>query len=81
MHDRLLTNETLFEWNSHIDGSCASCPAQLESTIHVLRECGHAKEVWLNMGVSFANREFWGSNLNEWLKNNVKMRRGYGMDN
>ena len=53
----------------------------LESTIYVLRECSNAKEVWLNLGISFANKEFWESNLHDWLRKNVKIRRGYGMDN
>ena len=81
MHDRLPTNERLLEWRIHPDGSCASCHSQLESTVHVIRECGNAKEVWLNLGISFANKEFWESNLHDWLRKNVKMRRGYGMDN
>ena len=45
MHDKLPTNERLLEWRIHPDGSCASCHLQLESTVHVIRECGNAKEV------------------------------------
>ena len=41
---------------------------QTESIIHTLRDCRVAKAVWKDLGFKENNQDFFGLNLEEWLK-------------
>ena len=38
--------------------------------LHALRDCDWVRAIWLQLGVSYMNQAFWGSDLQEWLTMN-----------
>ncbi|CAN1788135.1 Putative ribonuclease H protein At1g65750 [Linum perenne] len=52
-HDKLLTNLSRLRRQLSTDASCGLCHCQEESTIHILRECTVAVEVWKQLKSMF----------------------------
>ncbi|CAN1178453.1 Putative ribonuclease H protein At1g65750 [Linum perenne] len=46
-NDRLPTNDQRTRRNFASDPMCPRCPGQVENSIHVLRDCSFAREVWV----------------------------------
>ena len=60
-----------------VDEGCPICQREPETILHALRDCQKAKQVWIQFGVKQTNRDFWMSNLQEWLQSNGKVRSSY----
>ena len=60
-----------------VDEVCPICQREPETILHALRDCLRAKQVWIQLGVKETNREFWRSNLQEWLQANGKVSSNY----
>ena len=64
------TKEVLGSRGLNLDPTYALCGESPESILHTLRDCKVAKFVWKDLGIEEGNMEFYGSNLEVWLKNN-----------
>ena len=56
-----------------VDESCPICQREPESIIHALRDCAWVKSVWMQLGVSLSNQDFWSSNIQDWININGKI--------
>ncbi|CAN1146653.1 Putative ribonuclease H protein At1g65750 [Linum perenne] len=65
--DRLLTNQQWFRRNLSSDHMCPLCLNQVENSIHILRECGFAKEVWRGTNRFDMTDNCWTSLDEVWL--------------
>jgi hypothetical protein len=81
IHDRLLTKAKLAQW--HVgDPFCVKCIQFEESTIHVIRDCPIAVEVWRHLVSSQERGNFFVVNRQDWITMNLNNQFGhaYGAD-
>nr|KYP36270.1 Putative ribonuclease H protein At1g65750 family [Cajanus cajan] len=75
VHDSLLTNLARFERNLGPDPTCPICLQGIEDSIHVLRDCPFAREVWNKIpGGSTAGNSTIRS-IQNWIMVNLSKRR------
>ena len=55
-----------------VDELCPICHREPKSIIHALRDCSWVKRVWMQLGVSTSNQDFWSSNIQDWINLNRK---------
>lgn len=67
----ILTNEQRYHRHMSTSPQCSMCGNQAESIIHVLRDCGKARSVWLQLLPGEYIPTFFAMNDDEWLKNNL----------
>ena len=70
MHDSIGVKGCLARRGFGNDDLCSICQEDRESVLHALRDCARVRAIWLQLGVSYTNQSFWGSNLQEWLSVN-----------
>jgi len=71
-HDRLMTNAHRVKRGLATDPKCKSCIYEEEDTLHILRDCIYAREVW-NKLVPVAEQDtFFTLPLNTWLRSNLE---------
>ncbi|KAL6555008.1 hypothetical protein OROGR_006266 [Orobanche gracilis] len=74
LHDSVPSNAYRHHCHLSPSAACARCSASVEDTVHCLRDCPHAKELWLRSGCDiFPN--FFSLNRWDWLSN-VIMHKG-----
>ncbi|XP_054801608.1 uncharacterized protein LOC129305663 [Prosopis cineraria] len=73
-HDRILTNKSRFDRHLDIQPWCSCCPEEFEDTLHVMRQCPEAKEVWMKLLRPSQRRAFFTTDLREWCKMNLKIQ-------
>lgn len=71
MHDRVMGNTNRVKRQLTLDPRCTHCGAQEETTLHILRGCTRAKEVWRCVGGPTRTPTFWSGGLEHWLYNNL----------
>ena len=49
------------------DDCCPICHEELETILHVLRDCPQTRLVWAQLGIQEADQRFWGSDHQDWL--------------
>ena len=49
------------------------CKTNIENLGHAFRNCAKAPEFWLKMGISINDLDFWESDVQTWLKSNLKL--------
>ena len=54
-NDALLTNFVRKKRNLTVNDSCFLCGVTVETTLHALRDCSKAKEMWNSVGISCIN--------------------------
>ena len=54
------------------DSKCEGCGREVETIIHVLRDCDIAKTFWLDTGNERCDNNFFTSDLCSWLKENLR---------
>ncbi|CAI9114900.1 OLC1v1015718C1 [Oldenlandia corymbosa var. corymbosa] len=76
--EAILTNSQ--RWNRRIADSpaCDLCGGALESTMHALRDCPKAANIWSRMVPAKHKGRFFGSSLEDWLWNNLT--NAFGME-
>ncbi|CAN1331699.1 Putative ribonuclease H protein At1g65750 [Linum perenne] len=67
-NDRLLTNDQRTRRKFASDPTCPRCTGQVENSIHVLRDCSFAKEVWSRTGGFDQNAPNWSGPRQDWLR-------------
>lgn len=74
-HGRLLTNER--KARLHLgDPSCYNCQSEIESSLHVLRNCSPAKEMWLHLINAKFRHSLFRCNLQDWIFFNMQNQVG-----
>ena len=76
-HCSVPTKEVLGSRGLNLNPTCELCGESPESILHTLRDCKVAKSVWKDLGIKEGNLEFFGLNLDAWLKNNCGMTSMY----
>nr|KYP39554.1 Putative ribonuclease H protein At1g65750 family [Cajanus cajan] len=71
LHDSLLTNLTRFERGLGPDPTCSICMQEEEDTIHVLRDCEFAGEVWNKITGGAITRRSRNRDIQCWITSNL----------
>ncbi|CAA0835161.1 Polynucleotidyl transferase- ribonuclease H-like superfamily protein, partial [Striga hermonthica] len=69
--ERILTNSLRFRRGMGDSELCPLCRCEVETTLHVLRDCPHATSLWSLLVVSQQWSLFMNSSLREWLSINL----------
>lgn len=69
--DRILTNAERARRHLAQDDSCTLCLGTTETTLHVLRDCTTAMDVWSNILLPEHATDFFSSDLMAWLAFNL----------
>lgn len=77
LHDRLLTNAGKSRWGLG-SANCAFCTGMEETTLHVLRDCPLASEMWHHLVKVGDRSRFFQVSLEEWLSLNLYHGLGQG---
>lgn len=70
-NDALLTNCNRVRRRLTEDDNCCCCTHSPETTLHVLRDCDFAKDVWYRFVPVRSRRAFFDKDLQEWLYVNL----------
>lgn len=76
IHEALPTNRHRFRCHIAANAACGSCSSHSEDVIHCLRECPHAREVWLRIGAPSWSG-FWCVDAGPWVE--VMARGTHGL--
>ncbi|KAL2902408.1 hypothetical protein RDABS01_027490 [Bienertia sinuspersici] len=72
MHNRILCNENRAKRGLTDDLSCSLCGQQVETCIHTLRDCEHARNVWNTLcSIDRKQAFFREENLQQWIIQNL----------
>ncbi|KAH9772084.1 putative ribonuclease H protein [Citrus sinensis] len=81
LHNRLKTRGELTSRHLTIDTHCERCGYELETTIHVLRDCPYSRSVWLRLLRDHNHQEFFNADLVGWLSRNLQASNKYPCSN
>ena len=70
----ILTNFRRSKWGAGISPLCSRCGREDETTIHVLRDCDYAIQVWLRLVLSYFITDFFTFDCRDWIFNNLGKR-------
>ncbi|CAA0840195.1 Polynucleotidyl transferase- ribonuclease H-like superfamily protein [Striga hermonthica] len=79
LRDRLFTNMEQVRRHMAEDDACDFC-GQPEWTIHVLRDCERAHNVWLRLVPSSCRRSFFSEDVTAWMWSNVMEHAAVGLE-
>ena len=71
-HNRIGVRSCLVMRGVAIEDLCPICQRVPKSIIHATRDCEWVKGIWMQLGVSASNQDFWLSNLQDWINLNGK---------
>ncbi|KAH9647730.1 putative ribonuclease H protein [Citrus sinensis] len=77
LHDRLKIKRELMRRHLVSNGYCDRCGLDLESTLHVLRDCPMAKRVWNHFVPRSLQADFYSKPLKKWIIYNVQSKEQY----
>ncbi|KAK4284609.1 hypothetical protein QN277_001415 [Acacia crassicarpa] len=69
--DRLPTNERRSKWGT-TSNLCGHCGTEVESLLHILRDCSYARKLWLKLIKPSCYARFFSCSLEDWLLLNLK---------
>jgi ribonuclease HI len=75
--ERILTNFRRSKWGVGISPLCTRCGRDDETTIHVLRDCVYATQVWLRLVPSNFMTDFFTFDCRNWIFDNIS-KQGIG---
>jgi len=70
-HDRLMTNSHRVKRRLATDPNCRICIHEEEDSLHILRDCRLAQEIWSNLIPIDLRDNFYTSPLQAWLRRNL----------
>ncbi|KAK4257313.1 hypothetical protein QN277_006916 [Acacia crassicarpa] len=73
--NKLPTNEWRSKWSSS-SALCSYCNSQVESLIHILRDCSFARNMWVSLVNPCAYSSFFSAQLRDWFHLNLKNEIG-----
>ena len=78
LHDRLKTKRELMRRHLVSNGYCDRCGLDLESTLHVLRDCPMTQRIWNHFVPRSFQADFYSKPLKEWIISNIQSNEQYG---
>ncbi|GMI85510.1 hypothetical protein like AT4G29090 [Hibiscus trionum] len=76
----LLTNEERVRRHMASNNCCDWCGRDVESVLHVLRDCTHASRVWLQLRSPDDWGDFWTQSCESWIQANITGKGVCGND-
>ena len=70
-HDRLMTNAFRATRGLTSDPGCKACPHEVETTMHILRDCKYARDVWNSLRPTGEDATFYSTSLRNWIRQNL----------
>jgi len=70
-HERLLTNYRRSKWGVGISLMCSGCDRDNETTLHVLRDCPKATQIWIRLVPSNYITNFFSFDCMDWIFKNI----------
>lgn len=70
-HDRLLGNFNRYKRRMTSNPSCFICGHNEETTLHILRDCPHARMCWRKLGDSSNYPQLFQGTLKDWITRNI----------
>ncbi|CAN1821026.1 Putative ribonuclease H protein At1g65750 [Linum perenne] len=71
-HGRILTNAERMRRHLSTNADCANCPGIKEDALHVVRDCGLAKQVWQYFIQPVDATSFFSDSLHAWMLRSLK---------
>lgn len=57
------------------ESTCSLCNTEAEDTLHVMRDCPHARSVWHLVSQGYmTSQQFYTDGLDEWMMSNLQSR-------
>ncbi|CAN1751196.1 Putative ribonuclease H protein At1g65750 [Linum perenne] len=72
-HDRLLSNAERHRRHMTVTDNCHRCTNVSETSLHILRDCTLARDVWLALLPPGIVAEFFSGNVHEWIIKGVRL--------
>ena len=71
LHNNIGVKDCLASRAVSSDPTCPRCRKDPETIIHMLRDCWSSEELWKQLGISEADRNFFSCDLHTWLSSNA----------
>ena len=71
MHLSLGVNQCLVDRELLMEACCLRCHCEVESILHLLRDCPFSRTVWNQLGGCVNNSNFFSMSIKEWLFSNA----------
>ncbi|CAI9118064.1 OLC1v1019579C1 [Oldenlandia corymbosa var. corymbosa] len=72
LHGRFPTSELCKQRGASDSEMCLCCHGEVESTLHALRDCQLAREVWMQVVPESRRRRFFHQHAKEWFRTNLE---------
>ncbi|KAK9190090.1 hypothetical protein WN943_018691 [Citrus x changshan-huyou] len=72
LYNRLKTRGELTSRHLPIEPHCEICGHELETTVHVLRDCPFSRVVWIRLLRDHNHHEFFNADLEGWMSGNLQ---------
>ncbi|CAL1355748.1 unnamed protein product [Linum trigynum] len=79
-HNRISSNEQRAKRHISVTSGCFRCENQVESTLHILRDCPPAAFVWMRTVPADQHQAFFSMDLDLWLATNLQKTDRYVED-
>ena len=79
MHLSLGVNQCLVARGLLMDACCPRCHCEVESILHLLRDCLLSMNVWHHLGRQVNSSNFFSLSLQEWLITNATSKLHHNM--
>ncbi|KAH9770764.1 putative ribonuclease H protein [Citrus sinensis] len=73
-HDRLKTRYELARRHLDIEPLCGRCHADVESSLHAIRDCAYSRGVWRKLVPTLRQHDFFSYPLRQWIMTNLRGR-------
>ena len=71
MHHSVGVNQCLVDRGLLMEACCPRCHREVESILHMLRDCPYSRSVWNHLGGCVNNSIFFSMSIQEWLFSNA----------
>jgi len=78
LRDRLPTNSLRHCWGMDGNGACKQCPREMETVIHVLRDCRVSRDIWNSLRSDLQDTDFLFLLVRECLKEHMSLKMATG---
>ena len=73
-HDRLKTGCELARRHLDVEALCGRCHADVENSLHAIRDCGYSRGVWRKLIPAPRQHDFFSYPLRQWIMTNLRRR-------
>ncbi|GAY52543.1 hypothetical protein CUMW_142650, partial [Citrus unshiu] len=73
-HDRLKTGCELARRHLDVEAVCGRCHANVENSLHAIRDCDYSRGVWRKLVPALRQHNFFSYPLRQWIMTNLRRR-------